>query len=234
MNANTIEPQNQAQVDYYIEKGGVTLGPWTSHIYRSDPRHLAFLLARYKFCAKMLQGKERVLEIGCGDAFGLPLVKQVVGHVTGVDFEPLVLNGAAKWFENEGVNKAEVDFKLHDITISPVQGDYSAAYSLDVIEHIPADREHRFMKNVCTSLSEQGVFIIGTPNISADKYASQYSREGHINLKSAASLSQLMMPYFHNVFLFSMNDEMVHTGFSPMAHYLFAMGCSKKHCSREK
>jgi hypothetical protein len=33
-----------------------------------------------------------------------------------------------------------------------------------------------------------------------------------------------MTRYFQNVFVFSMNDEVVHTGFSPMAHYLFAMG----------
>lgn len=31
-----------------------------------------------------------------------------------------------------------------------------------------------------------------------------------------------MQRYFHNVFMFSMNDEVVHTGFHPMAHYLLA------------
>jgi hypothetical protein len=29
-------------------------------------------------------------------------------------------------------------------------------------------------------------------------------------------------------FLFSMNDEVVHTGFAPVAHYLFAVCCQKK------
>ena len=37
-----------------------------------------------------------------------------------------------------------------------------------------------------------------------------------------------MLKYFENVFLFSMNDEVVHTGFSPMAHYLFVICCQKK------
>src|SRR5262249_47894355 len=35
----------------------------------------------------------------------------------------------------------------------------------------------------------------------------------------------LLEKYFAHVFIFSMNDEVVHTGFSPMAHYLFAL-CS--------
>ena len=33
-----------------------------------------------------------------------------------------------------------------------------------------------------------------------------------------------MRRYFENVFIFSMNDEVCIQGFSPMAHYLFAVG----------
>jgi len=33
----------------------------------------------------------------------------------------------------------------------------------------------------------------------------------------------VMERHFENVFLFSMNDEVVHTGFTPLAHYLFAL-----------
>ena len=34
--------------------------------------------------------------------------------------------------------------------------------------------------------------------------------------------------YFENSFLFSMNDEVVHTGFGPMAHYLIILGVGLK------
>ena len=37
-----------------------------------------------------------------------------------------------------------------------------------------------------------------------------------------------MKKYFHHVFLFGANDEVVHTGFLPMAHYLIAVGCRKR------
>jgi hypothetical protein len=36
-------------------------------------------------------------------------------------------------------------------------------------------------------------------------------------------LKNVLERFFTNVFLFSMNDEVVHTGFSPMAHYLFCL-----------
>jgi len=49
-----------------------------------------------------------------------------------------------------------------------------------------------------------------------------------VNCKDAPGLRQLMSQVFHNVFIFSMNDEVVHTGFYPMAHYLWALCCHRK------
>ena len=36
----------------------IKLGPWTSYSLVNDPKHMAFVLSRYKFCAKMLEGKK--------------------------------------------------------------------------------------------------------------------------------------------------------------------------------
>lgn len=219
------EPQNQTQIDTYFKKGAVQMGPWTSHIYRNDPRHLCFLLARYKFCAKMLAGKKKVLEVGCGDAFGLPVVKQTVKFIHGIDFEPLIIEDANKRFGNEMTG---IMLSVHDITEKSMPDKFDAVYTLDVIEHIPTEKEKFFLTNICASLRKNSICIIGTPNITADKYASEYSREGHVNLKSSDTLNRLMGTYFHNVFDFSMNDEVVHTGFAPMAHYLFSIGVGVK------
>ncbi len=220
------EPQNQMQVDTYQERGPVQLGPWTSHIWRSDPRHLGFVLARYKFCAKMLAGKAEVLEVGCGDAFGTIVVLPEVKSVHGIDFEPLVIEDAQTRLAAEGVERCS--FSVHDITERPLDRKFDAAYSLDVIEHIPPESEDRFMANICNSLRPHAVCIIGTPNIEAQKYATPASAEGHVNLKSAESLKKLLSHYFDNAFIFSMNDEVIHTGFYPMAHYLLGVGVGVK------
>ena len=37
-----------------------------------------------------------------------------------------------------------------------------------------------------------------------------------------------MLEYLHNVFLFSMNDEVVQTGNHKLAYYLFAIGADKQ------
>lgn len=224
MPAVAKEEQNQVQFDTYNETGGVVLGPYTSHIWRHDPRHMGFLLARYKFCAKMLSGKQRVLEVGCGDSIGTPVVLQNVSEVVGIDFEPIVIEDAIR--RNEHTECCS--YKVHDMTSGPVHPHFDAAFSLDVIEHIPPEMETVFVQNIADSLTKDGVFIMGTPNITAQAYASECSQIGHINLKSGQTIREALLPFFENVFVFSMNDEVVHTGYSPMAHYLICMGVGKK------
>jgi 2-polyprenyl-3-methyl-5-hydroxy-6-metoxy-1,4-benzoquinol methylase len=168
----------------------------------------------------MLVGKKRALEVGCGDAIGTPLVLQSVEQVHGIDFEPLVLEDARR----RNAYGDRCTFSIHDMTKGAVPGPFDAAFSLDVIEHIPPLLEAPFLANIAASLSQDGVLIIGTPNVTAHQYASEGSRLGHINLKSGNSLRDSLSQFFSNVFIFSMNDEVVHTGYSPMAHYLIGMG----------
>lgn len=108
MSQRKTKEAQKIQFDTYQERGPVQLGPWTSHIWRTDPRHLGFLLARYKFCAKMLAGKPEVLEVGCGDAFGTMVVLQTVGSVHGIDFEPLVIEDARTRLAAEGVERCSL------------------------------------------------------------------------------------------------------------------------------
>ena len=102
------------------------------------------------------------------------------------------------------------------------------AFILDVLEHIQPSDEDRFIKNTLDSLKLNGSLIIGMPSIESQKYASAPSKAGHVNCKSAEDFKKLMEKYFYNVFIFSMNDEVLHTGFYQMSHYLFTLCCNKK------
>lgn len=214
------ERQNQVVFDTYAKKGGVALGPHSTYVLRNDPRHLCFLLSRYKFVGKMLEGRKEVLEIGCGDALGISLMLQSVGKVVAIDAEPFVIEDNIKRSEYG----RRCSFQVLDITARPANRKFDSAFALDVIEHIPKRLENKFMKNIASSLKKDAVCIIGTPNITARRYATKISAIGHVNLKSSYELKKLISRYFKNVFIFSMNDEVVHTGYKPMAHYLFGMG----------
>ncbi|MFO0967404.1 MAG: class I SAM-dependent methyltransferase [Gemmataceae bacterium] len=224
MNA-TKEPQYQNCLDIREQKGLTRFGLMTNQVWTDDPRRLVFVLSRYKFAAKMLSGKKNVLEVGCADAFGSRIVLQEVEHLTAIDFDPVFVADVQERMDQEWF----FECKVHDMLSGPVPpGGFDAAYSLDVIEHIEVKDEDRFVGNIAASLAPQGVAVIGSPSIHSQAYAAPQSKIGHVNCKDAAGMKKLMERFFHNVFLFSMNDEVVHTGFSPMAHYFFALCAGRK------
>jgi len=223
-NPKTKEPQYGILFEV-IEKHGVgKLGLMINESWNQDPKRTLFTLARYKFVAKMLAGQQNVLEVGCADAFSTRLVQQTVGKVTAVDFDPVFIDDVRDRLDL----KWPMECFVHDLLEGPVPGRFDAIYSLDVLEHIHPDHEARFITHMLRSLDENGVMIVGMPSLESQIYASPQSKVGHVNCKSGNDLMMLLKRYFHNVFLFSMNDEVVHTGFSPMAHYLLALCCCKK------
>jgi 2-polyprenyl-3-methyl-5-hydroxy-6-metoxy-1,4-benzoquinol methylase len=220
----TREPQYEILFDVEKEHGVTRLGLMINESWNQDPKRTLFTLARYKFVAKILTGCNRVLEVGCADAFGTRLVQQAVGHVTAVDFEPIFINDV-----KERSNPSwPMECFVHDILEGPVPGTYDAAYCLDVLAHISPEKESVFIQNVLSSLDANGVLIAGIPSLESQAYASPQSKAGHVNCKSGDELRKFLTGSFHNVFIFSMNDEVLHTGFGPMAHYLLALCCGKK------
>lgn len=216
----TRESQYQFQVDLKQSEGLEPMGLSASATYLLDPRRLGFLMARYKFVSKMLAGKGHVLEVGCGDCFGLRIVQQTVGKMTAIDFDKIYIEDARQRMRESW----PFECFLHDILTGPLPGEFEAAYSLDVLEHIPASQERVYMENVAKCLTPDGVLIVGMPSLESQAYASEPSRKGHVNCKTGEELKSLLAEFFANVFLFSMNDEVMHTGYSKMAHYIFVMG----------
>ncbi len=197
----------------------LTFGWATGQAYLSDPRMIAFIAARYKFVGKMLSGSPSALEIGCGDAFGAPMVAQAVQTLicTDIDEQTLADNRQRlAVFPN-------ITFAYHDFRAESYPKVADTAYLVDVIEHIFPEEEEPFLRNIARSLLPYGACLIGTPNQTAERYASVHSRAGHVNLKTHETLSSACLKVFHRIFLFSMNDELVHTGYHPMAHYIWAL-----------
>lgn len=220
----TREPQYNNCIELANSYGPTRLGLMSNQVWHDDPRRLTFVLARYKFVSKMLSGSRHVLEVGCADGFGTRVVLQEVQRVTAVDFDPLFVDDA----RNHMNDRWKFDCKVHDMLAGPVEGEFDGAYALDVIEHIPRKDEDVFIRNMIQSLTPHGVLLIGSPSSESQTYASPASKEGHVNCKNGPEMKTFFSRFFHNVFLFSMNDEVVHTGFYPMAHYLFALCCGKR------
>lgn len=220
----TKEPQYRFLLDLDESGERQRFGLMSSGTWLQDPKRLAFLLSRYKFVARMLDGADNVLEIGCADGFGSRIVRQAVQNLTATDFDPVFIADAERVMDP----RWPINFTVHDILAGPLNGDYDAIYALDVLEHIDPAKEQRFLINTRLSLSDDGVCILGMPSLESQKFASPASIAGHVNCQSGSTLQRTLLGHFRNVFMFSMNDEVVHTGFMPMAHYLMAVCVSPR------
>ena len=213
---------HEPQYDNALELENKPIGSSANFTFHTDPKRLTFTLARYKFVAKMFSGFEKVLEVGCGDAWASRIVKQEVKRLVASDMDE-------KWIEDATIHRHPdwpISFVVHNMLRTPFDGGFDGIFSLDVIEHVALEHERTFVGNMVDSLcGEEGVLIVGTPSIHSQPYASPVSKAGHINCKDAPGWKELFKEYFYNVFIFSMNDEVVHTGFEKMANYYLIMCC---------
>jgi hypothetical protein len=212
----TREPQYAA----CFAEPPVTLGPMIGSTWRWNPDRLSFVAARYRFVAQHVKGLGRVAEIGCADGFMSEIVRRKVIKLDLFDFDPVWKN-----YEPRITTWDILDGPLWK-AIPGVR--FDAVYMVDVLEHIRPSSEPRCMRHICASLISDGIFIAGVPSLEAQQHAADISKAGHVNCRSGEQLKSDMRGYFKNVFLFTMNDEMIGSNFPQMAHYLFVICCGPR------
>ncbi len=197
------------------------LGKNTSRIYFEDPKLLLFTLSRYKFVSKMMVGRKKVLEVGAQEGFGAQLVSKEVSKLHCVDFYKPHIDSCSRRFEGLQCN---MSFEHADILTGISESGFDGAFALDVLEHIDVSDEDRFMRSLLSSLNAGALVVIGMPSLESQAYASPRSREGHVNCKTGDGLRRFLETYLQGVLIFSMNDEVLHTGYLPMSQYIFGLG----------
>ena len=118
----------------------LSMGVRTSHNYIEDPQRLVFSLSRYKFVAKMFEGFTNVLEVGAGDGFKSPIVKQHCKNLYLCD----ILEENLQAFKSTGIKNTQ--FFLHNFIQTHTYRKFDGIYSLDVLEHIHKKRKKFFKK----------------------------------------------------------------------------------------
>lgn len=217
---------NWKSVKNFVEKRdqhrkNITLGPSLSADFFHDPKHVGFMLARYKSAGRMLPlDKCDALELGCGEGVGSSVLATYCNSLTCIDSDRDAIDCANQM-------DFPIKFKCADF-LGQNFGTFRAVVSLDVIEHFEARIEDEYLETITGNLTSDGMCIIGTPNESASEYASPESMMAHINLYSPQRLYKLISRYFENTVIFGMNDETFHTGFFPMCHYIMAAGFGKR------
>ncbi len=201
------------------------MGNNTSSVFLSDPKLLGNTISKYKFAGKMLENKAKVLEVGCMEGFGSIVLEKFVKSLYAIDFyKPHLKEIECSNYKSQ-VTFGSADFLDRNILFG---GNFNGIVSFDVLEHIDPNQENYFFESMLINLHKAGICIVGMPSVESQIYAQKANKRAHINCKSGVDFRQLCEKFFSNVFLFSMNDEVVHTGFSKMAHYLICICVNPK------
>jgi 2-polyprenyl-3-methyl-5-hydroxy-6-metoxy-1,4-benzoquinol methylase len=130
----------------------------------------------------MLKRRNHIWEAGCADTFGSWLV------ATAKDFDPVFVADV----RNRMDKRWRFDCEQHDLLVSPFPGQFDGAYALDVIEHIPAEKERSFVGNLVNSPTPEGVLILGWRSLETQACASPPSEAGHVNGKTGKMMRSLL------------------------------------------
>lgn len=227
---NNIDRENWENVKEIIRNENnpdLEFGAYWKHMVYADFKHMIFTLSSYKFVSKLLMYRKNltICELGCNEAWGALMLQQNTDmeKYLGIDLDTDAIAYNKRVFRSDKFDFLEANFFEMKINER-----FDAVISLDVIEHINPEMEHDYCQVIVKHLNTDGVAVVGTPNITMSPYASKESKIGHINLYDQKRLANLMQNYFENVFIFGMNDEVVHTGFAPMSCYIFAVCTGKK------
>jgi 2-polyprenyl-3-methyl-5-hydroxy-6-metoxy-1,4-benzoquinol methylase len=197
-------------------KSNITLGANTSAILLSDPKLILFTLSKYKFAGKHINKSDIVLEIGCMDGFASLLLSSFCKELIAVDFYQSHIQDAKKYICEHVEN---IEFKGLDFLESEFDLEFDFCVSFDVLEHIDPKQSDLFIDKVFAALKHDGSAIIGVPSLNAQRYTSNVNKNSHINCKSRQSRLCELRKKFKKVYVYSMNDEVVHTGYFEMAQY---------------
>ncbi|MEM6750370.1 MAG: class I SAM-dependent methyltransferase [Planctomycetota bacterium] len=221
----------------------LSFGPFWSYVARRTPRRLLYTMAYYRFAARLIgggsfgQASKRVLDVGCGEGGGTHLMAQACGSALGVDFDEDSIAAAQRnWPGAPGSDRqvhssnpphARLRFACEDLHRVEAGG-FDAVVNFDVVEHLQPESAPSFFRGMADRLGPRGMAVVGTPNVTSKVYANAVTNAGHINLYDGPGLRSAMAEAFEYAFLFGANDEVVHTGFPPMCHYLIAVGVGPK------
>jgi 2-polyprenyl-3-methyl-5-hydroxy-6-metoxy-1,4-benzoquinol methylase len=143
--------------------------PKPLHSSSDSPAHIA----RYEFALPYCEGKT-VLDVACGDGYGVKILSEKAKLVCGLDNDPHLLSQTPKLPNSE--------FRIGDARNMPyLTGTFDVVVSFETIEHFTEQKD--FLSEITRILKPGGTAIISTPDhdvqLALGAYNNPHDHGGH-------------------------------------------------------
>ena len=130
------ETTKDIQYNYMFEESyeRKKLGRVATARWNRDPETLLFSLSRYKFVSRVLRGRMRVLEIGCGDGWSSRIVAKSVNSLILTDYDRKFVDEARGEYI-DGISQIDnnIECKVHDFVTDSYPEKQDGIFALDVL-----------------------------------------------------------------------------------------------------
>ncbi len=153
---------------------------------------------RYFYATQFVKGK-KVLDIACGEGYGVNLLGETAEVVVGVDISEATIDLAKQRYQ-----KKNISFLHGSADDIPIEGNnrFDVVVSFETIEHLDAMAQEGFLKEVKRLLKNDGILIISSPNKLVYSDIPKYKNEFHIKEFYENEFFDFLHQYFVHVSLF--------------------------------
>jgi 2-polyprenyl-3-methyl-5-hydroxy-6-metoxy-1,4-benzoquinol methylase len=176
--------------------GGSKMLEWTGERYLpwlEDPYISYEHLHRYAYVTQFVPNK-KVLDLACGEGYGSRLLAGTAESVVGVDID----DDAVKHARNKYI-RSNLQFKRGSITDLPIEGRnlFDVIVCFEALEHI--EDHAKLLSEVKRLLTQDGLFIVSTPNKWAYSDEPKYENPFHVHELYLDEFTELFEKYFKQV-----------------------------------
>ncbi|MEL4242395.1 methyltransferase domain-containing protein [Shewanella xiamenensis] len=159
----------------------------------------------YQLALEYLNSNMKVLDIACGNGYGVRMMSTFLAEVHGADLDPEIIN-LAKAYTHE----KNVEYYIEDITNLSFEDDsYDAVTCFETLEHIPEDD---CLKELRRIIRPGGMLVLSTPQ---NSYGHIPVNACHIVEYSLDALLKLVGRYFLVVKVIGIKAGTIHSDADP-------------------
>lgn len=131
---------------------------------------------RYQFASRFARDKT-ILDAACGEGYGSRLLSETASMVVGMDIDPQTIEEAERKYHTKNLS-----FRTGDIAALPFEASsFDMVVSFETIEHVDADKQEAFLREIRRVLKPEGVLIMSTPNKAV--YTDLVSASNHFHIR---------------------------------------------------